>query len=194
MTKRPRWRPSLKELEQELSRIRRGTVRRRWLGALSLILLLALLAGVYMAGERFALMSVRGDGMRDTLLTGDLVFLRRGEQVARGDVVAFEREGAILLRRVIALAGDKVSVSQEDGSVFINGVCIEESYLLSRGRGVGDTEYPLTVPEAQVFVMGDHRLTAADSRSRSVGTIALREIIGRAEARIWPVERIGSLH
>ena len=182
------------ELELELSRIRRGTVRRRWLGALSLILLLALLAGVYMAGERFALMSVRGDGMRDTLLAGDLVLLRRGAQVSHGDVIAFQREGAILLRRVIALAGDEVSVSGEDGSLYINGVGIEESYLLSRGPGVGDTEYPLIIPEDQVFVMGDHRLTAADSRSRSVGTIALREIIGRAEARIWPVERIGSLH
>ena len=153
MTKRPRWRPSLKELEQELSRIRRGAARRRWLGALSLILLLALLAGVYMAGERFALMSVRGDGMRDTLLAGDLVFLQRGSQVSRGDVVAFQREGAILFRRVIALAGDEVSVSGEDGSVYINGVGIEENYLLSRGPGVEDTIYPLVVPEAQVCFM-----------------------------------------
>ena len=49
------------------------------------------------------------------------------------------------------------------------------------------------MPAGQVFVMGDHRSVSVDSRSQSVGTVALSEIVGRVEARIWPAERIGGV-
>ncbi len=190
--KRPPYRPSLKELDDELRRVRRSAARRKWLKALAVLAILALLGGVYLASREFALMSVTGDGMRDTLRSGDVVFLRRGAEVKRGDVVAFEREGSLMIRRVIALSGDEVTVYQ-DGTVSVNSVILEEKYRLSRGRDQGDTEYPFTVPEARVFVLGDHRLVSADSRSLAVGTVALREIVGRVEAKIWPIERIGAL-
>lgn len=192
MTKKPRYRPTLEELDLELRRVRSSGNRRKWLRALLVMLVVALLAGGYLSSEQFALMRVRGDGMRDTLRAGDVVFLRRNAEILRGDIVAFERDGALMIRRVISLGGDQVSISF-DGTAYINGVGIEESYLFSRSLGKSNVAYPLTVPAGQMFVMGDHRVVAVDSRSQSVGMVSQEEIVGRVEARVWPVERIGGV-
>ncbi len=192
MSKKSRFRPSVEELDAELKRVRGRERRRKWMRALFIMLVVAILAGIYLSSAQFLLMRVDGDSMRETLRTGDVAFLRRNAETLRGDVVAFERGGALLIRRVIAIGGDQISISF-DGTVLINGVAIEESYLFSRGPGESGVQYPLRVPAGQVFVMGDHRAVSLDSRSPSVGMVSLEEITGRVEARIWPLERIGDV-
>ncbi|HML47014.1 MAG TPA: signal peptidase I, partial [Clostridia bacterium] len=103
--------------------------------------------------------------------------------------IAFEREGALLIKRVIAMEGDQVSIGFE-GKVSINGVEIEEGYLSSEGPGSGDVVYPVVVPAGRVFVMGDNRNVSVDSRNSSVGMLSVEEVIGCVKALVWPTERI----
>lgn len=132
----------------------------------------------------------------------------------RGDVVVFERDGDAkgddspfpvrvvrgffrtvgflppstedFIKRVVGLPGETVQI--RDGVVFIDGARVEESYLTARDA----MDYgPKVVPEGHVFVMGDNRPNSYDSRY--IGTIPQDRIVGRAIARVWPLDRLGFL-
>jgi signal peptidase I len=92
-----------------------------------------------------------------------------------------------LIKRVVAIAGDKVEVS--GGLLFINDVAIDEPYLLEQGT-MPDFG-PIVVPAESVFVMGDNRNVSYDSRR--FGPIALQSLVGEAVVRIWPLDRFGSV-
>jgi signal peptidase I len=170
---------------------RRGK-RFRWLAILLLILAVAFMGGSYITSRYFTLLYVTSNGMENTLQAGDVVGCRNDAPVARGDIVAFERDSALMMKRVIAVAGDEVQIT-ESGKVLVNGTEISEPYLYAAVTDAGDETYPLTVPDGEVFVAGDNRAMSLDSRNKAVGTISLREIIGVAALRIWPVYRIGAL-
>ena len=91
------------------------------------------------------------------------------------------------IKRVIAIEGDVVEIS--GGRVFVNGQPIDEPYL-SDGTQMADYG-PETIPVGTVFVMGDNRSRSQDSRR--FGPIEASSIIGRAFARVWPIDRIGGL-
>ncbi len=90
-----------------------------------------------------------------------------------------------LVKRVIGLPGDEVVMV--DGVVSVNGVELDEPYAMLDSD---DGEW--TVPEGQLFVMGDNRSNSADSRS-TLGYVDVDDIVGRAVIRIWPVDRFGSI-
>jgi signal peptidase I len=92
-----------------------------------------------------------------------------------------------LIKRVIGLPGD--TISGEDGAVVIDGRRLDEPYLTD--EVVTQDFAPVTVPEGQVFVMGDNRGNSSDSRV--IGTIEIDTIVGRAIARIWPPDRTAFL-
>ena len=116
-----------------------------------------------------------------------------------GDIVVFNRPSTwqisdkVLIKRVIGLPGDTVSL--RDGHVFINGLELDEPYV-NKACGAHPTQ-PLTsvtswrVPGNDVFVMGDNRCQSDDSRQ--FGPVPESDIIGRAFAIIWPLNRIGLL-
>lgn len=90
-----------------------------------------------------------------------------------------------LVKRVIGLPGDRVEL--EDGQVSVNGTPIDEPYAqLDQDDG------SFTVPEGQLFVLGDNRANSADSRSQ-LGYIDVDDVVGRAVLTIWPLDRAGSL-
>jgi signal peptidase I len=122
----------------------------------------------------------------------------RLHDIHRGDVVVFDRvtvDGEIvqhddLIKRVIALAGETVSI--KDCKVFIDGELLEESYLNDYDLAESELEdrcrvpvmEDLVVPKNQLFVMGDNRPQSFDSRM--FGPIEQSLVVGRAFVIIWP--------
>ncbi len=106
--------------------------------------------------------------------------------IQRGDVVVFPappNPNEDYIKRVIGLPGDRVSVA--NGSVFVNGVPIEEPYI----NAPPISNLPETVvPEGMVFVMGDNRNVSSDSRSW--GPLQIEDIIGKAVFVYWPLDQV----
>jgi signal peptidase I len=92
-----------------------------------------------------------------------------------------------LIKRVVAVGGETIEI--RDNQVFVDGVPIDEPYLYP-GTDMPDFG-PVTVPEGNVFVMGDNRNHSKDSRV--FGAIPADSIVGKAFVRIWPLGRIGGL-
>ena len=112
----------------------------------------------------------------------------------RGDVVvvdSFINYGKPLVKRVIAKGGDTVDINVEQGLVYVNGEALDEPYVPEGTLSTGNMEFPLTVPEGTLFLMGDNRQHSTDSRSSDVGFIDERDILGKVVLRIYPFNKIG---
>lgn len=128
----------------------------------------------------------------DYLITSRQAYRLFGEP-ERGDVIVFKSElttddgeQKCLIKRIIGLPGDVVEI--KDGYVYINGEEIDEPYVKEQGIS-GDME-ALTVPENELFVMGDNRGVSEDSRSPRVGTISEDTIVGKVIVRLYPFDSI----
>lgn len=154
------------------------------LRTLIFIALLALVAAQYF----FPVMRIHNDAMSPTFSSGDVVVSLKGESWSRGDVIAFYFNDKLLVKRIIAVAGDVISIA-EDGSVTLNGEALSEPYVSVQALGECDLEMPYTVPEDRVFVMGDQRELSLDSRSSAIGCVAPEQIVGRIWMRVWPLDK-----
>lgn len=142
----------------------------------------------------FRIAVVDGDSMNDTLINGDYVLLLNraicGNPKA-GDIVVISTStygnGKPIIKRVIATEGQEVNIDFEKGIVSVDGKILDEPYIkdLTKRTWPG-MEYPITVEEGCIFVMGDNRMNSTDSRSPSIGQIDCREVIGKAFFRIFP--------
>lgn len=113
-----------------------------------------------------------------------------------------------LVKRVIATGGQTVECQAGDPAVMVDGEPIDQSYVLdpptypvdpatgSEECG-GDYFGPITVPEDNLFVMGDNRTNSADSRAHSFdehqGTIPLENVRGKVAFVFFPFSRIGGV-
>jgi len=99
-----------------------------------------------------------------------------------------------LVKRVIGVGGD--TVEGRDGKVYVNGTELKEPYVFPGDRPT-DTSFKVTVPADRLWVMGDHRSDSGDSRFHmdrpGNGSIAVKDVVGRALVIVWPLGRIGSL-
>lgn len=94
------------------------------------------------------------------------------------------------VKRVIAQGGQTVDI--QDGKVLVDGELLEEPYY-DGITNITDPriEYPLTVDEGYLFVMGDNRTRSLDSRESSLGQVPIKSVIGQSRFRIWPFTEIG---
>jgi signal peptidase I len=143
----------------------------------------------------FRIVGVDGESMQNTLMNHDrLILTRLPYTPERGDIVVINRYTAEpLVKRVIAVEGDTIDIDPETLLVSVNGTVIDEPYLDCLTPLLG-FEGPLTVGEGQVFVMGDNRVNSHDSRSSDIGLVRVKDIMGKAVFRIWPLNSIGGLY
>ncbi len=146
----------------------------------------------------FRLVSVDGGSMLPTLHTGDKIIISNFlYSPDYGDIIAVNKENAeesSMIKRVIGLPGDTVSINFETHIITVNGRVIFEDYeVLEPISEAYDMNYPLdtvTVPEDAVFVLGDNRNNSVDSRHNEIGFIASDEINGKALFRLYPIGKI----
>ncbi len=94
------------------------------------------------------------------------------------------------VKRVIALPGQTVDL--KDGKVYVDGELLDEPYYSGITQSIDATvEYPVTVEDDMVFVMGDNRPHSKDSRSSELGQVPYEAVLGKAQLRIWPLNDIG---
>lgn len=133
--------------------------------------------------------TVEGSSMSPTLRNNDLVCIKKTKSFKQGDLIAINYNNKLLVRRAIALSGDKINIDTE-GYVFVNDEKFEENYLTSRNDNpLRDEVFPYTVPSEKVFVLGDSRAEAIDSRMRDLGCIDQDKIIGKVVMRVYPITR-----
>lgn len=144
---------------------------------------------------------VREHSMEDTLHEYDYIILNRQaylfNEPKSGDIIVFHTDlvrpngkEKLLIKRIIGVPGDRVSIS--DGMVYINDKPLDEPYLKD-GYTASEME-EVTVPEESLFVMGDNRQNSADSRDSSVGFVNTEKILGKATLRLYPFDKIGMIH
>lgn len=179
-------------------------------------ILSAVIIASLLQSQLYALTTVHQSSMQNTLFEGHMLIMDKlsyqFSEPKRGDIIVFlkneDTKGFLkryqvffkdvqlrfhddyrtnrLIKRVIALAGDKVDI--RDGLVYINDDLLDEPYV--KGMTPKMTlEYPLVVPEGYVFVMGDNRQNSLDSRD--FGPIELNSVEGKAVFRIYPFSKIG---
>ena len=143
----------------------------------------------------FAVRGFRVDGpsMRETLQDGDMLLVLNDGlcgDYQPGDIVILRkasfRDGKPIVKRVIATEGQTVDIDFSTGSVYVDGVLLKEDYINELTFEEEGTEFPLTVPEGRIFVMGDNRNHSNDSRDSRLGTVDTRFVIGKAVFLAFP--------
>ncbi|MBQ7534627.1 MAG: signal peptidase I [Stomatobaculum sp.] len=138
-------------------------------------------------------LQIYGTSMSPTLNEGDSVVSVKGTKFQTGEMVAFYYNNKILVKRVIANAGEWVNIDQE-GNVYVNNVKLEEPYIAEKAYGETNIELPYQVPDSRIFVIGDNRDASIDSRNTSVGCVSDEQIVGKIVFRIWPLAGAGQVH
>lgn len=184
--------PSIELLEKELKRVRYKNAYKKTMRSTVGTLITVAAISVLIATLLLPILQIYGSSMTPTLEDGDIVLSVKGAEFEKQDIVAFYYNNKILVKRVIAGAGDWVDID-EQGNVSVNGEMLEEPYLMDKALGECDIELPYQVPEGRVFVMGDHRSVSVDSRSSAVGCVAEEQIVGKLVYCIWPMERFGKI-
>lgn len=138
------------------------------------------------------LIGVEGHSMVPTLQDGDRLLVLNSmlyHDYQYGDIVVLRKTAFLdepIVKRVIATAGQTVDIDFQTGSVYVDGVLLKEDYINELTFTEEGTEFPLTVPEGCVFVMGDNRNHSSDSRDSRLGTVDTRYVIGKAVLLAFP--------
>ena len=130
---------------------------------------------------------VSGESMRETLQDQDMLVVLNNWLCGgyeQGDIVILQRDdfygGEPIVKRVIATEGQTVDIDFDAGVVYVDGTALEEPYTREPTWTQEGTEFPLTVPEGCIFVMGDNRNDSDDSRDSTLGPVDTRCVLGRA--------------
>ena len=149
---------------------------------------------------------VDGGSMDTTLQHGEIMLIwSLGYTPKQGDIVVLNKTSVLLpdwtepraiVKRVIATGGQTVDVDYSTGTVYVDGLPLDEPYLHEEMRRPGAPSTQEThweVPEGSIFVMGDNRNYSTDSRDSLLGAIDTDYILGKAVLALWPLDRFGAV-
>ena len=112
------------------------------------------------------------------------------EKLLKRPSLPSEYDKIYYVKRVVALPGQTVDLG-EDGCVYVDGVKLDEPYANGQSHSIDSSvQYPLTVEDGMVFVMGDNREHSKDSRSSDLGQVPEDAILGKSQIRVWPFSAI----
>lgn len=179
--------PELNEIESEMSQVRsKGRFRQSLKGTFGALVVVVAIAVIIAFILLPVLKITNGHNMEPGFQPGDIILLQKTSKAEKGDVCAFYFNNKLLLRRVIAKEGDVVEID-EHGYVKVNDEILDENdYISEHALGQCDIEFPFHVPTGQIFMLGDNRDYALDSRATNFGCVAEDEIYGKPLARIYP--------
>ena len=136
---------------------------------------------------------VDGPSMNATLVDGDYLLLMSNvfyKNPKQGDIIVASKEsfkdGEPIIKRVIATEGQVVDIDFDAGIVYVDGEALDEPYTNMPTNLEEGIQFPITVSEGCVFVMGDNRNSSKDSRNPEIGQIDCRQILGKAVFLIFP--------
>ena len=147
--------------------------------------------------------TVDGGSMNPTLYNLDKLLILTPLKGNNGDIVVVNNDeggrfvdpeqqivirqpglGKVLVKRVIARAGQEINIDTTTDTVTVDGKVLDEPYIADpTTREDGAFTYPMIVPQGYLFVMGDNRLNSTDSRNPAVGLIPLENVYGTAVLR-----------
>ena len=176
------------ELDEEEAESRPGRDLYEWMQALVCSVLVVVLLFTFVV----RLIGVDGHSMVPTLQDGDRLLVLNAmldNDYEYGDIVVLRKDTFLeepIVKRVIATEGQTVDIDFVSGAVYVDGELLEEDYINEPTYVEEGTEFPLTVPEGSIFVMGDNRNHSSDSRSSDLGTVDTRYVIGKAVFLLFP--------
>ena len=165
-----------------------------WIYCLSVALIICVVIFAFF----IRLIDVRGTSMNPTLNNNDKMLVSGLFYEPKvGDVVVFKKDEydpeRALVKRVIAVEGQVINMDFDRGIVYVDGVPIEEDYIMEPTTNKIDFIGPQTVPEGCVFVMGYNRNASTDSRKKEIGMVDTRLILGRAYAVVYPLSQVRTI-
>ena len=176
------------ELDEEEVESRPGRDLYEWMQALVCSVLVVVLLFTFVV----RLIGVDGHSMVPTLQDGDRLLVLNSilyDDYQYGDIVVLRKESFLaepIVKRVIATGGQTVDIDFETGSVYVDGELLKEDYINELTFLEEGTEFPLTVPEGSIFVLGDNRSNSNNSRDYRLGTVDTRYVIGKAVFLAFP--------
>ncbi len=174
-----------------------------WIQAIVIALVVSFLLKSFV----LTLAEVKGESMEPTLQNEDRLYVNRFMyKPEKGDIIIFKpvtNPKKPYIKRVIATEGDTVYIDFETSEVYVNDELIDEPYINEDTELIGSyikslmtqgeysRENPIVVEKDKLFVMGDNRNHSTDSRE--IGQVPVKDVIGHAIFRFWPLGSVGGL-
>lgn len=184
--------PSSEELRQELKKEKYKARYRRVLRSTVYVLIVVAAIAALIAVLVLPIIEITGESMTPSLSEGNIAVVVKTTKFESGDYVCFYIGNKLLVKRYIAGPGQWVQID-EDGTVWVDGLVLDEPYVSEKALGECNIDFPIQVPESQIFCLGDQRQTSIDSRNTAVGCIPYDQILGKLVFRVWPLAKFGSL-
>lgn len=181
--------PTAKQIEAEILREKYNRKYKQVLRSTIYSLIVVAAVAVLIATLAFPVLQISGSSMEPTLNDEEIVVLLKTTNMKKGELCCFSYQNKLLIKRVVGLPGDKVTID-ENGNVFVNDELIDEPYVTDKALGECDVSFPCYVTDNHYFVLGDHRSTSIDSRSSVIGLVSEDYIVGKIFFIVWPFDRL----